>query len=81
MELEIVKKLGFDANIQDEMFDIYNEEITKYSETQRDSLLESLEEYRLNKRKIREYRQMIQNQRSKQSSNQSSNEVRSSNDF
>lgn len=59
MELEIVKRLGFDFNIQEEMYNVYYDEITKFSETQQDSLLESLEEYQINKKKIREYRHMI----------------------
>lgn len=63
MELEIVKRLGFDFNIQEEMYNIYYDEITKFSETQRESLLETLAEYRINKKKIREYRHMIKMRR------------------
>ena len=63
------------------MYNIYNDEITKFSQTQNESLLESLEEYRLNKRKIREYRNMIKMSRWKFNEKKAPNEVRSPYDF
>ena len=65
MELEIIKKLGFNVYIEEEMYNIYKDEIQTFSQTQSSSLIESLNEYKVNQKRIREYSKLKRMSKSK----------------
>eukprot|EP00345_Euplotes_harpa_P003751 CAMPEP_0168329646 /NCGR_PEP_ID=MMETSP0213-20121227/7233_1 /TAXON_ID=151035 /ORGANISM="Euplotes harpa, Strain FSP1.4" /LENGTH=186 /DNA_ID=CAMNT_0008333013 /DNA_START=238 /DNA_END=798 /DNA_ORIENTATION=+ len=58
LEQKVLRTLNFNVSVEEEMYNVYNEEIRKFSQTQSEALRCNLAEFRENKKKIREFKKL-----------------------